>query len=157
MNHEREQTISDDKVFSHLLEIAEKDNSGVSACIVRKGGILASITSFNSGGVIVHAEQNLLGLLEQKHIKIEEDDVLYTTLEPCSARFDSTGGAPDCTTLIQRAGIRNVVYSACDPIQTIITHKRCDVFGINLRQIDNLEIQEKARGLFNNLQTGYRL
>jgi pyrimidine deaminase RibD-like protein len=95
--------------------------------------------------------------LEQKHIEIGENDILYTTLEPCSARFDSTGGAPDCTTLIQRAGIKNVVYSASDPVQTIITHKRCDVFGINLKQTDNQELQEKARRLFNKLDTGYQL
>jgi len=151
-------------VFDHLIKLSESIKSNnrftedgkVIACLVRNGKILESASSA-SGGIIVHAEQNLLGYLQQKKITINKSDILYSTLEPCSRRFDIDGGAPDCTTLIIRAGIKNVVYAANDPVQSILTHTIFRTAGVNLRQTEKLEIQQKSRDLFNRLSRDYKI
>jgi pyrimidine deaminase RibD-like protein len=154
----------DQRIFSYLIELGESikpskgftEDGEVTACLVRNKEILASASSA-TGGIIIHAEQNLLGYIQQRKIKIDENDILYSTLEPCAGRFDIDGGAPDCVTLIIRSGIKNVIYGASDPAQSTLTRIRFDTAGINLKQTENIEIRERCRNLFNKSSENYKI
>jgi pyrimidine deaminase RibD-like protein len=152
-------TLNDKEIFGALLDLGEKNlgfDGVVTACIVRKGKILFIAPSIIEG-VIIHAEQNVLGFMYRNSIPVKPTDTLYTTLEPCSGRFDSTGGAPDCTTLIIESGIKNVVYGASDPVQTLLTHKRFAVANINVRQTRDRDSIERSKELFNSPGGDYKI
>lgn len=159
---ETQPSLSDTQVFEHILKMGREKgdvDGSVVACVVRDGKILVAATSI-SAGVVIHAEHNALGYMEQKGLKVLPTDILFTTLEPCTGRFDPACGIPDCTSIIVASGIKNVVYGASDPIQTELTHMRSKYYGINLKQIDNPEIVEKCRSLFNSFSEefgGYKI
>jgi len=73
-------------IYSHLIAVAKEQHglgqehgAAVSACIVREDKIIVSAPSAVTG-VIIHAEQNVLGYAKKMGIIIEPSDILYTTL-----------------------------------------------------------------------------
>lgn len=159
---ELEPKLTDNDVFEHLLRLGHErgDSQGsVTAAIVRDGKILVSATSVLTG-VVIHAEHNALGYLSQKGEAVLPTDVLYTTLEPCTGRFDPDIGLRDCTSIILASGIKKVVYGASDPIQTELTHKRFQYGGAILKQVEDPNIIERCRDLFNDFSEefdGYKV
>lgn len=159
MSAEHERKLSQADIFNHLLELGREKLSYegvVAACVVRDGKILASAPSLVFG-IVIHAEHNVLGYLYQKGLKIEPEDILYTTLEPCTGRFDSTIGIQDCSTIIFASGIKHVVYGASDPIQSELTHKRFEAAGVKLEQIQDEEIIKRCKDLFNTTRGDYKI
>lgn len=139
------------EVFRCLFKTAKtsKDPEGVvAACIVLKGEIKAVSASADDG--IRHAEDLVIEkAVGNKGIKIDDEAVLYTTLEPCSMRSRSNK-VPDCTTIIINSGIKNVVYAAVDPEFSKNAENRFQSAGVNYRQIRNKKIIEQAVKLFNS-------
>jgi pyrimidine deaminase RibD-like protein len=142
--------MDDREIFKYLFEICKKskDPEGVvAACLVKKGKILVSSPSADDG--IRHAEDLLLSKAKVKGIPIERDLVLYTTLEPCSFRSPENK-IEDCTTLILRAGIKNVVFAAQDPEYSLGAEKRFKEAKVSCRMIGDREIIRKAVAIFNS-------
>lgn len=100
-------------------------NPVVGAVLVRKGKIIAEDwhRKFGEG----HAERNLLGggtigkkgtieTIGKKGVggagKVQKDDVLYVTLEPCCHTNKKT---PPCTEIILESGVKKVVVGLLDP------------------------------------------
>jgi len=82
-------------------------NPAVGAIVVKKGEILSRGWHRAAGNP--HAEiEALRGLQKASDAR---GATLYVTLEPCSTH----GRTPPCTQAIIEAGIRRVVYGACDP------------------------------------------
>ncbi|OGM11928.1 hypothetical protein A2Z22_01700 [Candidatus Woesebacteria bacterium RBG_16_34_12] len=137
------------EIFEKLFEIAEKskDPEGVvAACLVKNGRILISSPSASNG--IRHAEDLVLEKAEQKGIKIDGKITLYTTLEPCSYRSPKNK-VLDCTTVILKSGIRNVIFAAQDPEYSKKARQRFQKAGISYRQIEDKDLIQKAIKLFN--------
>lgn len=136
--------MNDEAVFENLFAkaVESKDPKGVvAACLVLNGRILSSAVSSDDGKT--HAENILLSSAND----IDDDTILYTTVEPCSKRTDPS--MTDCVSILVRAGIKHVVYGARDPKQTEETMRRCREAGIELSQVENPAIIEKSALLFN--------
>lgn len=127
------------------------DHEGMltTGCLERDGDILA-MTSSAELGVTVHAEQNLFGLLNKFGVRTQVGDVLYTTVEPCTGKFDPSIHTPDCTTLIvASSAVREIVYAAIDPVQHELTSQRFDAFGVSWRQVQDEHIARRGVEMFN--------
>lgn len=150
--------LTERQIFDRLVQIgrSSNDQGAVSACIVRRGKIIAETPSVDVG-LIIHAEHRVLALIDRQQQRILPIDTLYTTLEPCTGRFDSHRGVADCTTIILNSGIRRVVYGATDPMQTVLTHARFNAEGVELLQTQDPEIRENCRRLFNESSPDYKV
>jgi diaminohydroxyphosphoribosylaminopyrimidine deaminase/5-amino-6-(5-phosphoribosylamino)uracil reductase len=84
-------------------------NPCVGAALVRGTEIVARGVHRGWGGL--HAETQTFAALHESGGKVEEGDVLFVTLEPCS----SQGKQPPCTDAILASGVRHVVVAAVDP------------------------------------------
>lgn len=82
-------------------------NPAVGAVIVKGRRVLSR--GWHRAAGCPHAEVDAIKGL--KNPKDANGSTLYVTLEPCSTH----GRTPPCTEAITRAGIRRVVYGACDP------------------------------------------
>ena len=82
-------------------------NPAVGAVIVKGRRVLSR--GWHRAAGCPHAEVEAIKGL--KNSKDANGSTLYVTLEPCSTH----GRTPPCTEAIARAGIRRVVYGACDP------------------------------------------
>lgn len=104
-----------EKYMEHALELAKKGRGHVSpnpmvgAVIVRDGQIIARGFHEVYGGR--HAEVNAVRNLKQSDQSIENQDVMYVTLEPCN----HYGKTPPCTQLILNEGIKKLVVAMEDP------------------------------------------
>ncbi len=144
-------------IFKHLLKLGQDSpnrDGAVTAALVRNEKIFLAAPSIDSG-VIVHGEHNLLGYVYKSGDPILPEDTLYTTLEPCSGRFDSSLFIPDCTSIIIASGVKNIVYAATDPVQSALSGKRFEVAGVRVGQAQDQDIIEQARELFNSKVVGY--
>ena len=88
---------------------------------------------------------------KEKGISLTPHNILYTTLEPCSQRSNPT--MKDCATEIIQSGIQHVVYAAFDSEFSLDTAKRFKEAGISYRQVNEEEIIEKSKDLFNSTIT----
>lgn len=141
--------MTDDEVFENLFEKASgsKDPRGVvSACLFKEGKILFSFASADDG--VRHAEDLLLKYIRVNNISISEEMILYSTLEPCTKRSNPI--LTDCTSLIIKSNIKNIVYGASDPDHSEITKERFLKENINMRQVANPNIIKKCAEIFNN-------
>lgn len=133
--------MTDQEIFEYLLEIAKtsKDQEGVvAACLVKDGQILAGLPS---------AEDLVIEKALKQGMVLDDKVVLYTTLEPCSARDKDI---LDCTTIILKTGIKSIVYAAQDPEYSQQAKKRFAAAGVQYEQISDLEIVQRAIDLFNS-------
>lgn len=139
-------------IFLFLLTLAKTshDTEGaVAACLVRDDRIFLSSPSADD--MIRHAEDLIIEQAKKKGITIRGDDVLLTTVEPCSERSPERHMI-DCTSLIIQAGIKHVIYAAIDPYQHEETKRKCREADVELIQVHDKSIQENARNLFNATQ-----
>jgi pyrimidine deaminase RibD-like protein len=140
------------EIFERLFSIFNQsdDTEGiVAACLVRKGMIVSEAVSNNDG---VHAEYALLKKLESSGEVLHEEDVVYTTVEPCGKRSPGGRGEKmgDCTSNLLKAGAKHVVYAASDPHASEKTRHKFDDAGVVCRQIKDRELIAKAINLFNS-------
>lgn len=138
------------EVFHRLLELAEtsKDPEGVvSACLVHNGEVICE--SASSDDSQYHAEYLVIKRAVEANININEDMILFTTLEPCSDFSDINDGE-DCTTWIIKSGIKSIIYGASDPEFSTEAKERFEQEGINCKQIDDKDMIQKCRELFNS-------
>lgn len=137
-------------IFDHLFEVAKtsRDPEGVvAACLVRSGEILVSSASSDDGQY--HAEYLVIQKAKDKDIRIDKDDILYTTLEPCSDLPNVNDGR-DCVSCILEAGIKKIVFGANDPEYSKQAEKRLKSQGVNYRQIKNKKLIQKCADLFSS-------
>lgn len=143
--------MNEEKIFEHLFmifELSDDDRGVVASCLVRSGEIVSAAVSMSDG---VHAEYALLQKLNNEGITIEQNDLVYTTLEPCGKRTPGGKGEKmgDCTTNLINANVKHVVYAASDPEASAATrHKFADA-GVELVQVSNSELVKKAIKYFN--------
>lgn len=144
--------MTESEIFEDLFKVASAANSrrgAVAACLVRNGSILAIKASMDSPNR--HAEDLLLEEIQQKEIIIENEDILYSTIQPCGERTPGGGGEVfgDCATKIINSSIKHVIYAMNDPHYSIKVNERFATVGIESHQIANETIIEKARKIFN--------
>ncbi len=144
--------MSEKEIFFHLFEVTKfsEDNGGiVSACLIRDSEIIAEGFSTNEG---IHAEYAVLQDLEKRGIRINQDDILYTTVIPCGKRTPGGQGEKygDCTANIIKSGIRHVVYAASDHDASHDVYDRFLKAGVILKQTEDMVIRNTARNIFNN-------
>jgi pyrimidine deaminase RibD-like protein len=140
------------EIFNHLFGLAQasKDPRGaVAACLVRDGKILVS--SASSDDSRFHAEYLVLRKAEEKEIKINREDVIYVTLQPCDFRSPEGKGKdlPDCTNDMITHGAKHVVYGAKDPLHSATVDEKFEKNGGKILQIQNEEIVNKCKEIFN--------
>lgn len=82
----------------------------VGAVLVRDGNIIAE--GYHQEFGAAHAERSLLQNFDQD---IQQEDVLFVNLEPCSHQ----GKTPPCTDVILSKGVNTVVYGMDDPDQRV--------------------------------------
>jgi pyrimidine deaminase RibD-like protein len=139
-------------IFEHLFTVASQsqDPRGVvSACVVLDGEIIDSAASSDDG--IRHAEDILFENLKKKEIVLSKNHILYATLEPCTKR--SFEGLIDCTTQIIESGLGKVVFGVKDPGQSVVTQKRLTAAGIEIHQIEDVDIVKHCAEIFNSSVT----
>ena len=143
--------MSEEEIFERLFTILKMSNDtkgAVSACLVRGGEILAEGVSTSQS---VHAEYALLKNLEETGELVQENDTVYTTVEPCGKR--SSGGLGekmgDCTTNLIKAGVKNVVFAASDPDASDLSRHKFREASAVLKKTENEEIVRNAIVSFN--------
>lgn len=160
------QLLTESETFHRILvlgETAKGADGAVTACIVRQGRrgnhIIAEAVSKSGDGLhlVIHAEHNLLAAIQEKNLSIKPTDILYTTLEPCSGRWDISLGMRDCAGMIIDAGIKRVVVAELDPNQSILTQRRFKEAGVELIQTTNQTVRKRARRLFLSKVKTYQL
>ncbi len=136
-----------ERLFS-LISQSNDTNGAVSACLVRDGKIIAEGISNNES---VHAEYALLKKLEEMGELAQENDVVYTTVEPCGRRSPGGRGEKmgDCTTNLIKAGVKKVVYAASDPHASDDTRHKFQEYNSSLTQVSDKQIRAEAIRLFN--------
>ena len=142
--------MSDLDIFNFLLKLGKtsKDSDGiVASCLSLNGKILAATASADDG--LRHAEDLVLEQARNKGIQINNKMTLYSTLEPCCQR-DPLKGLEDCTTIIIKSGVRNIVYAAKDPADSKESRLRCEENGIKYLQFKNQRIITESIKLFNS-------
>jgi pyrimidine deaminase RibD-like protein len=140
----------DREVFDALFDVARssKDPEGVVAAgLVKRGALVVAAASADDG--VAHAEYLVIRAARARGIPIEADDVLYTTLEPCSGTAAANDGA-DCATWLIRAGVRHVVFAARDPEHSVTTGRRLRAAGVGVRQVGDPATVRRAVDLFNS-------
>lgn len=140
--------MNDKQIFTHLFEIAKtsKDQEGVvAACLVKNGQILVSSPSADDS--IRHAEDLVIAKAQKQGIILDENIILYTTLEPCSIRDKNIA---DCTSIILKTGIKTIIYAAQDPEYSQDAKQRFLKAGVNYQQIKDEAIIAQAIELFNS-------
>ena len=145
--------MNDKQIFEYLFELAKtsKDTEGVVvACLVLDRKILVASASSDDG--VRHAEDLVIYKAKVQNIPITDKTILYTTLEPCCQR-NPIKNMIDCTTLIVQSGIKEVVYAAKDPKDSISSNERFLTAGNVYRQVVDDNIISKAREIFNNTVT----
>lgn len=137
-------------IFEHLLTIggASRDPEGVvAACLTRHGQILCASASSDDGRS--HAEFLVIQRARQRGLTIDDDCVLYTTLEPCSGA-STVNDETDCVTCVIEAGVKAVVFAAADPEWSTDTAHRLAEAGVRCRRVEDQEIIDRATALFNS-------
>ena len=137
-------------IFEHLLKLGKtsKDPEGVVvACLVREDRIIVSSPSSDDSQY--HAEYLVIEKMKQQNNAILPEDILYTTLEPCSDLPGINDGR-DCATAILQSGIKNIVYAARDPEYSTKAKDRLESAGIRYQQIQDQEIVTRSTYLFNS-------
>ena len=115
---------------------------------VRDGSILASAVSSDNG--VYHAEQRLFESLLVQEITIEPNDILYTTVEPCSVRTTESGPADDVTQIIT-AAVKNLVFAVASPTYGgEEARTRLSEAGVSWRQLNDARMVEEIAITFNN-------
>jgi len=140
--------MTDQEIFDYLFKRAKtsKDQEGVvAACLVKNGQILVSSPSADDS--IRHAEDLVIEKAKKQGIILDENIILYTTLEPCSTRNKDIS---DCTSIILKTGIKTIVYAAKDPEYSQDTKLRFLKAGVNYKQVQNQAIIKRAIELFNS-------
>ncbi|MBU3935750.1 hypothetical protein KJ909_03695 [Patescibacteria group bacterium] len=140
--------MTDQEIFDYLFKRAKtsKDQEGVvAACLVKNGQILVSSPSADDS--IRHAEDLVIEKAKKQGIILDENIILYTTLEPCSVRNKDISG---CVSIIVTTGIKNIIYATNDPEYSQDTKQRFLTAGVNYQQIQNKEIIDRAVKLFNS-------
>lgn len=152
--------MSEAEIFEELFKVAEAANSkrgAVAACLVRNGAILAIKAGIDNPNR--HAEDLLLEELQQKEIRIESEDILYSTIQPCGERTPGGGGEVfgDCATKIINSSVKHVVYGMPDPHYSSKVDERFAVAGITDSPVKDSVLAEKSRKIFNEttLDTEY--
>jgi len=143
-------TFTEREIFEYLFEIAKssRDPEGVvAASLVRDGVVLAVKPSSDDSQF--HAEFLVLKEIADTGRVIQPEDILYTTLEPCSDMPKINDGG-DCVTCILEAGISRVIYAATDPEYSTKAAERLRSSGVEYRQIKDPEIIRRAGELFNS-------
>ncbi|HEX5430249.1 MAG TPA: deaminase [Patescibacteria group bacterium] len=145
------------EIFNHLFEISKQsDDKGgvVTSCLVRDGKIIASGISTNNG---IHSEYALLQNLKSAGESILENDIVYTTVEPCGKRSPGGQGEKygDCTTNLIQAGVKKVVYAAADPDASETTRHKFITAGSELTQVHDKQIIKWALEIFNSTVSGH--
>lgn len=137
-----------ERLFS-LIPQSNDRNGAVSACLVRNGIIIAEGLSNNES---VHAEYALLKKVEEIGESIKEEDVVYTTVEPCGKRSSGGRGAKmgDCTTNLINAGVKKVIYAASDPHASDDTRHKFQESNSSLIQVADRQIISEAIRMFNS-------
>lgn len=148
--------MTDKEIFQELISVAKVVNSkqgAVAACLVRNKNILVSNASSDEPNR--HAEDLLLEKIQKENIDIAEDDILYVTIQPCGERTKGGGGEKygDCATKIINSPIKNVIYAVPDQFYSQKVDQRFKDAGIDSQQIDDYEIAEVAKNLFNTTIT----
>ena len=142
--------MTDKQIFQNLFEVAKmsKDPEGVvSACIAKNGEILVSSASADDG--VRHAEDLVIEKASKNGIEIDENCVLYTTLEPCSYR-NPKNGVEDCTTIILKTPIKKIIFGANDPEYSKEARNRFEASGVEITQIEDKELIKICVELFNS-------
>ncbi len=147
--------MNDNEIFNHLFNIAtlsDDMNGVVTACLVRGNQIIAEGYSNNQG---IHAEYAVILEIRRKNIKIEDGDILYTTVIPCGKRTPGGQGEKygDCTTNIINSGIKNIVYGADDVDASSDVEKRLGEAKITIRKVEFAEVCEQSKSIFNSTVT----
>lgn len=96
---------------AHLAALADgrvRDNPRVGAVLVHKNRIIGE--GFHREAGQAHAEVNCLGSVRPDDQELIPEATLYISLEPCCI----TGRTGACTSLIQREGIKTVVFAQRD-------------------------------------------
>jgi pyrimidine deaminase RibD-like protein len=141
------------EIFEQLFELGKtaQDPEGVVvACLVEDDNVILSSPSANDG--IRHAEDLLLEQAKISGIDINDKVILYVTLEPCSYRSPKNN-VDDCTTIIIKAGIKNIIYAAPDPEYSQEARDRFLKAGVSYQMTQDKDITLKAINLFNNTIT----
>ncbi len=144
--------MTDREIFNELFRIAKSaklNHGAVSACLVRNGEVLAITTSSDSPNR--HAEDLLLEKIEKENIPLQKEDILYVTIEPCGERTRGGGGEQfgDCATKIINSKVKKIVYAVPDPHYSQKVAERFGVAGVSSCQVDDENIVNVARQIFN--------
>ena len=126
--------LTEKEIFHHLFEIAKtsKDPEGVvAACLVKDKRIF--VISPSSDDSIYHAEFLVVKKAKESGIPIDNECILYTTLEPCSD-LPAVNDGIDCTTCLLDAGVKMIVYGANDPEYSKAAGNRFRKAGVNYRK-----------------------
>jgi pyrimidine deaminase RibD-like protein len=137
-------------IFNRLLEFAADaiDPNGLVAAGLAQNGEL-KLMSVSAEDGLRHAEDLVLEQANNMGLAIDEETVLLVTLEPCSERSPERN-LSDCATMIINSNIKKVIYAAQDPQFSPDTKKRFLEAGIDYIQIDDPQIIEDSRNLFNS-------
>lgn len=141
--------MTDQDIFEKLFEVSKssKDPRGVvTACLVQDGSIIAAAASSDDG--VRHAEDILFEQCKNNALVLNQEAVLYATLESCNKR--SKEGMIDCVTQIIDAGIGSVVFGARDPLQSDQTTERLMAANIFIHQVADPAIVERCAKIFND-------
>lgn len=139
------------RLIEDSVKISHDTTGSVASCLVRDGNVLIEEVSTLDGR---HAEYMVLEKARILGITLDDDDVMYTTVEPCGKR---TPGGPgekygDCTTNLIRSGIKRVVFAAAyDASSGATRHKFADA-DVALEQVSDTEVVLKAVESFNSTQ-----
>ncbi len=148
--------MTEKEIYAELFKLAEEAHSergAVAACLVRDGQIVASAASLDNPNR--HAEDLLIEKIKEQGIEIMEDDMLYSTIQPCGERTKGGGGEAfgDCATKIIDANIKHVIYALADPRYSSAVPARFAAAGITNAQTTDADAVETARKIFNETLT----
>jgi len=143
--------------MQHALRLAHNGagrvspNPMVGAVIVSSDQIIAE--GWHTAYGKPHAEVEALAVVKKNEITINDNDVMYVTLEPCN----HYGKTPPCTEAIIKSGIKNVVVAMEDP-NPLVSGQGVDKMrsaGIHV-QVGVLEEEAKKlnRSFIKNISTG---
>lgn len=144
------------EIFNELFALAKSANvkkGVVAAALVRDGNIIASTVSMDEPNR--HAEDLLFEKVKNERKELLPTDTLYSTIQPCGRRTPGGGGEQfgDCTSKIVASPIKKVVYAVADPGYTEGVGEKLQNAGIVSEIVDDSEITEKARDIFNSTLT----
>ncbi len=145
--------MTESEIFESLFRTAHAANSNrgaVAACLVRNGTILATKASIDNPNR--HAEDLLLEEIQQKRITIQDEDILYSTIQPCGERTPGGGGETfgDCAAKIINSPIKRVIYAMPDAHYSRKVDNRFAAAGITANQVGDAALTEKSRKIFND-------